>query len=60
MKMKKDFFYSLHYSNLNTPPPFLYELTVDFTIHPDKVDIKYISILKAKIYGNCMNIGSTY
>jgi len=39
--MKQDFFYSLHYSNLNTPSPFLYELRVDFTIHPDKVDIKY-------------------
>ncbi len=39
--MKKDFFYTLHYTNTNTPPPFLYELMVHFTIHEDKVDIKY-------------------
>jgi hypothetical protein len=39
--MKKDLFYALHYSNLNTPPPFLYELTVNFTIDQEKVDICY-------------------
>ncbi len=39
--MKKYFFYSLYYSNINTPPPFLYELRVDFSIHPEKIDIIY-------------------
>lgn len=39
--MKKDFFYSLHYSNINTPPPFLYQLRLDFSIHAEKIDISY-------------------
>jgi hypothetical protein len=39
--MKKDFFYSLHFSNINTPPPYLYELVVNFTIDKDKVQILY-------------------
>ena len=40
--MKKDFFYSLYYSNVNTPPPYLYELNVNFTVFDDKVQIEYL------------------
>lgn len=39
--MKNVFFYSLHYSNINTPPPFLYDLSIAFNIKNDKVEIKY-------------------